>query len=192
MERLVEAAFKLFVSNGYHATSLEAIASEANLTKGAVYFYFGSKEKLALHLLEVLQQEVAAPLVNAILRSEGGNADKIVRYIHTGAEIGAKRPDQLLFMILMAIEFGRQHSDEIAAGIRALYARIYEALEKVIRTGQESGALAKDMRPREFASMIVAVHDGMMLEWHIRGADINGQELVRNVRKMLLNGIIPG
>lgn len=55
-----------------------------------MYFYFGSKEKLALHLLEVLQQEVAAPLVNAILHSEGGSADKIVRYIHTGADINGQ------------------------------------------------------------------------------------------------------
>ena len=45
MNRLIQAAFELFVIRGYHATSLEAISSKAGLTKGSVYFYFGSKEK---------------------------------------------------------------------------------------------------------------------------------------------------
>jgi TetR/AcrR family acrAB operon transcriptional repressor len=39
-EQVLAAALKLFVSNGYTATSIDDIATEAGLTKGAVYFYF--------------------------------------------------------------------------------------------------------------------------------------------------------
>jgi AcrR family transcriptional regulator len=49
---LIRAARRLFVRNGYAATSLADIAEEAGLTKGAVYSNFESKEDLFLALLE--------------------------------------------------------------------------------------------------------------------------------------------
>jgi AcrR family transcriptional regulator len=43
---LVDAADRLFVSRGFHATSVDQIATEAGYTKGAVYSNFTSKEEL--------------------------------------------------------------------------------------------------------------------------------------------------
>jgi AcrR family transcriptional regulator len=43
---LVAAAERLFVSQGFHATSVDAIADEAGYTKGAVYSNFATKEDL--------------------------------------------------------------------------------------------------------------------------------------------------
>ena len=54
MELLLDAALRLFVSQGYRSTNLEQIAGVARLTKGAVYFYFRSKE--AVLMLESLQK----------------------------------------------------------------------------------------------------------------------------------------
>jgi AcrR family transcriptional regulator len=48
---LLRAANRLFLRDGYAATSLAAIAEEAAVTKGAVYSNFESKEDLFLALL---------------------------------------------------------------------------------------------------------------------------------------------
>ena len=48
---LLRAASRLFLRNGFVATSLSDIAEEAGLTKGAVYSNFESKEDLFLALL---------------------------------------------------------------------------------------------------------------------------------------------
>lgn len=189
LARLTEAAFHLFVLKGYHATSVEAISTEANLTKGAVYFYFGSKENLVLHLFSVLKAGIVDALVAAILKGGGSATDRIIRYIHCGADYGEKRPDELLFMIQMSIEFGGQDDNAIAGGINELYTRVYDALEQVVSDGLEQGTLPAQLKAWELASMIVAVHDGMMLEWHRRGRVISGPELVRHVRHMVLSGI---
>ena len=45
---LIEAADRLFTGNGFHSTSLDAIADAAGYTKGAVYSNFDSKEDLFL------------------------------------------------------------------------------------------------------------------------------------------------
>jgi AcrR family transcriptional regulator len=45
-EDLVEAADRLFTEQGFHATSVDAVADAAGYTKGAVYSNFASKEDL--------------------------------------------------------------------------------------------------------------------------------------------------
>jgi AcrR family transcriptional regulator len=49
---LVDAAERLFTAQGFHATSLDAVAAEAGFTKGAVYSNFASKEDLFFALYE--------------------------------------------------------------------------------------------------------------------------------------------
>jgi AcrR family transcriptional regulator len=49
---LVDAAERLFTGQGFHATSLDAVAAEAGFTKGAVYSNFASKEDLFLAVYE--------------------------------------------------------------------------------------------------------------------------------------------
>ena len=65
---LVAAAERLFTGNGFHATSIDAIADEAGYTKGAVYSNFASKEDLffavyasrAEHGIADYEREIAA------------------------------------------------------------------------------------------------------------------------------------
>jgi AcrR family transcriptional regulator len=49
---LIDAAERLFAAQGFHATSLDAVAAEAGFTKGAVYSNFESKEDLFFALYE--------------------------------------------------------------------------------------------------------------------------------------------
>lgn len=49
---LVGAADRLFTTNGFHATSVDAVAEAAGYTKGAVYSNFASKEDLFFAVYE--------------------------------------------------------------------------------------------------------------------------------------------
>ena len=49
---LLKAAGKVFARHGYERATLDEIAEEAGLSKGAVYYNFASKEELFLALLE--------------------------------------------------------------------------------------------------------------------------------------------
>src|SRR5579875_2600116 len=62
-QRLLEEAQRLFRERGYAATSLEQIAEAAEVTKGAIYGHFSSKEDLLLSALD----EAPAPGATAIL-----------------------------------------------------------------------------------------------------------------------------
>jgi len=59
IQALVSVARQAFTVKGYADASLEDIASDAGVTRGAVYHHFGSKKKLFLAVLEAVQSEVA-------------------------------------------------------------------------------------------------------------------------------------
>lgn len=47
-----EAALKLFTTNGYHSTTINAIAKEAGVAVGLMYNYFSSKEALLISMID--------------------------------------------------------------------------------------------------------------------------------------------
>jgi AcrR family transcriptional regulator len=51
-ERVIDAAERLFVDEGFHAVSVDRVAAEAGYTKGAVYSNFHSKEDLFFAVYE--------------------------------------------------------------------------------------------------------------------------------------------
>jgi AcrR family transcriptional regulator len=51
-ERLLEAAERVFAEHGYRGASVDRVAAAAGVTKGAVYWSFGSKEELFFALLD--------------------------------------------------------------------------------------------------------------------------------------------
>lgn len=51
-ERLISAAMRLMLHQGYSATGIDSICGEAGVSKGAFYHLFRSKEELAIATLE--------------------------------------------------------------------------------------------------------------------------------------------
>ncbi len=90
-QELIRAANRLFLRNGYVATSLANIAEEAALTKGAVYSNFESKEDLFLALLQESDPEWAAPHdVSAV----SPNDDPPERAASFGRHAASQRPSR--------------------------------------------------------------------------------------------------
>lgn len=61
--RLLEAAAAVYARRGFDGATVDEVAAEAGLTKGAVYDHFGSKEKL---LLAVLDEHLSTQIAEQI------------------------------------------------------------------------------------------------------------------------------
>jgi AcrR family transcriptional regulator len=77
--RLLEAAARVYARRGFDGATLDEVAAEAGLTKGAVYDHFGSKEKLLLalldeHLASQIGEQIALfdPALDAVERPRAG------------------------------------------------------------------------------------------------------------------------
>ena len=63
---LLDAAERLFATQGYAATSVRQIVSEAGVTNPMLYYYFGSKEELFVTLLKTRFDEFRASVADEI------------------------------------------------------------------------------------------------------------------------------
>jgi AcrR family transcriptional regulator len=63
--KLVAAAQELFGRDGYAATSIEAVAASAGVTKGAAYHHFSSKATLFRMVFVYEQEQISAALEGA-------------------------------------------------------------------------------------------------------------------------------
>jgi AcrR family transcriptional regulator len=186
LEKLLSAARHLFVSKGYASTTLEEIAAAVEMTKGSVYFYFGSKEAVLLELLNQAEQIVIDTVLKLLETCGGSATDKVVHFLHHQAQLGVTDRENMLLIILMSLEFD---DGRVARKTRALYRKLYEGLNEVIREGQKMGEFRTDVPSRELVSIIVANHDGTFLEWYRRSDELSGTRLVKAMRGIILTGL---
>ena len=80
-ERLLQEARRLFREKGYAATSLEQIAEAADVTKGAIYGHFSSKEDLLLSAIEATPSPDYSALLNDRARPAGERLNEFGRLV---------------------------------------------------------------------------------------------------------------
>lgn len=62
--KILDAANSIFLLYGYHGTTLQQIASKAVVNKAAIHYYFRSKERLYLKVIEnVLDQILSTDIM---------------------------------------------------------------------------------------------------------------------------------
>lgn len=55
---IIQAGMKLFAQKGFSSTSIQEIATESNISKGAFYLHFKSKDDLLLSILEYIFETI--------------------------------------------------------------------------------------------------------------------------------------
>ena len=71
-QRLIAAASRQFAHRSYSMVSLDDILAEAELTKGAMYFHFSSKQALALAIVDDLNEMSRAAVTELLARKMSG------------------------------------------------------------------------------------------------------------------------
>ncbi|HIC91917.1 MAG TPA: TetR/AcrR family transcriptional regulator [Syntrophaceae bacterium] len=57
-DTILEVAAKRFIQYGYHKTTVEEIARDADIGKGSIYLHFKSKEEILLELVRLFRTEL--------------------------------------------------------------------------------------------------------------------------------------
>lgn len=164
-ERILDAAAKLFGQRSYAAIGVAEISAEAGVPKGSFYYFYPSKQDLALAVVnrhwelqraEWLRILTAPDALPDRLRAlfESTRETQLQALNGTGAVAGC------LFGNL-ALEVSAQE-DPVRARLQEIFDEQIDIIEGAIRTGDEGGELSV-AAPREAAKAIVAQIEGMVL-----------------------------
>ena len=76
-ERIITAATRLFYSEGLRATSVDAVAEKAGVTKKTLYYHFETKDELITAYLASRDQPTLAYYARWFAETDGSTADKV-------------------------------------------------------------------------------------------------------------------
>jgi TetR/AcrR family acrAB operon transcriptional repressor len=147
---IVEAALACFDRHGIAGTTLEQIAEEANVTKGAVYWHFDGKASI----LHAIRQEAALPLLDRadctlLHRAESSPLARIEKFL--GGMLKAIDSDPRTRRALTVMQYRCEYADELLeelADMRRNNDRLVKSLEKAYVEARKAGELAPGFTPR--------------------------------------------
>lgn len=160
-QRIVEAMRLSVGERGAAASTFDHVAREANVSRGLLHYYFGTKEQL---LVEVVRRETEARLAGL----ESALADA-----HSQAEIvavllaslqDAIENDPGYYTLVFELFTAARHQPEIQRELGELFGRTRVHLAEVLAAKQRAGDVQLDDDPEAVAAVLFALGDGVALQ----------------------------
>ena len=140
---ILEAAASLFIARNFADVTMSDIADAADVTKGALYHHFDSKEDLYLSMLHAYLEEIKR-LTADVVAAEDSCRQRLRQFTLTFLQL--PRQKQAL-MQLVRRDVNIFHGRERERLVRAYQAALPEQAEKIIQAGIDDGELiAADAR----------------------------------------------
>ncbi|WP_067471990.1 TetR/AcrR family transcriptional regulator [Nocardia amamiensis] len=125
---LISTAKRLFLEEGYQATSIDKVAEAAGFTKGAVYSNFRTKDELCLAVLDEIHGERAAEVADIVAAPT--TADRLRRLAEWAERvIGDPNWTQLELEFTVQARRNGQLRGELATRLGAIVSMIGTALK---------------------------------------------------------------
>jgi AcrR family transcriptional regulator len=149
-----EAAFELFMEQGYHATSMRQIADQADLALGGIYNHFSNKEEIFEAIL--LDKHPYKQVLPLVLAAEGDTAEDLIRSAAKilVTELGS-RPELLKLIFIELVEFNGKH---ISGLLNEIVPKILPMLEKMIHVRKNLRKLPPPILVRSFLGMFFSFY----------------------------------
>jgi AcrR family transcriptional regulator len=164
-ERVLREAFALFAERGYAATSLRDIAEAAEISKAGVLHHFGSKEAIYSEVLDRRDQRDFVGME----AFDGDTWAFLERWVEL-VEHNSGEPAMVRLYSAMAAD-GVDADHPAHQWLHQHFVRAVQETAAVFERGKELGVVRPDAPSRELARTIVALSDGIQLQWLCARAD---------------------
>jgi AcrR family transcriptional regulator len=171
-DAVAEAAFALFLKEGFHRTTTRDIAREAGVSAGAPFTYFKDKEDILFHIVSKEQDLAGEQLVTTLSR-------QIVEATRTGADPeevfkSAFRTflhsvDVMRRFILLSYQETKSLNAETRRALIAREQRLQALLGEAIRYGAERGRFAADHIELKAHNVMILAHAWAIRHWVFAG-----------------------
>ncbi len=124
---LVDAAMAVFSAEGYQASTMDAVAAEAGVTKPVLYQHFPSKRELFLHLLSDVADRMRSVVVEAL--SDAASPHQQVQFgFRAYFDFVSSYPDQFRLLFGEGVRSDEAFSREVQQLERQIAAVIAELI----------------------------------------------------------------
>ncbi|MEV0720292.1 TetR/AcrR family transcriptional regulator [Asanoa sp. NPDC050611] len=165
-DKILEAAKLLFEQRGYSAIGVAEICTTAGVPKGSFYYFFESKQALALTVIDEHWAAQQAQWVS-ILRGEGDPLRRLRELFEATEEVqraGQARAGVVVGCLFgnLALELSNQ-AEEIRKRLQEIFEAQIDLIEQVVLEAKAAGLAGAAVDAREAGRSIVAQIEGRVL-----------------------------
>jgi AcrR family transcriptional regulator len=176
-QRIIAGAAQVFADHGYRQTTIDQISQALQLSKGAIYIYFKSKEELYVSVLQSIYERRFAALSTAYQVGDplSTKFEKISDRLS-----GMLDHDDYVFIRLSLEGFlESEHIPSLQAIKTASYQRFYKLLYALFEEGQLTGEISPELNLPSVITVLLALSDGLMLHSLVQDRGIDPERVRR-------------
>jgi TetR/AcrR family transcriptional regulator len=178
---ILRSAARAFSRRGYHGTSMDDIAAELLMTKGALYYYFQDKEDILFACHDYSLDQVLENLLT-VESSDGPPAEKLraLIFAHVMVMLDALQGSA------MALDFNAL-GPETYPKIVAKRDRFERGMRKLIRDGIEDGSFQET--DERLAAFMILGSINWITKWYREGGEYDGQAIADYFADHFIRGL---
>jgi AcrR family transcriptional regulator len=184
-KQILDAAERVFAERGFDKARMDDIVQESGLSKGALYWYYKSKDALIRALLDrvfISEMREAEELVTM----EASARDRLKIFVQFAVR-EYKRFEKLLPLAyeFIALAYRNKTVRETVIGYFTHYAEI---IAEVIQQGIETGEF-KPCDPQSVAIALIGMYEGMALVWFLDPEQVDWDRMSEQPLELFLAGL---
>jgi AcrR family transcriptional regulator len=167
-QEILDAAITCFTRNGFHKTSMDDICREAEVSPGALYRYFTSKEEI----IEAAARKGTELELTSWVEEEAARFDDFLELteLFTGFYFQViEQRDEFQMVIKLRLRAWAEalQNPEVKEEVLDRWEQRIGLSEQMVRRAQELGQINPDLDPGAVARVMQAIDDGFTLFWTI-------------------------
>ena len=187
-KQLMNAAIDCFARLGYQGTSIDRVARDAGVTKGAVYYHFRDKEDL---LFAAVKDRIGS-FEKRVLTAVGPSTDAIekLRQVIDTCFFHTTVSNHRRFIITLMIE-ALDTNERLSSEFRNILRRMRTFLARVVRDGQQRGELRTDVSPEAAAAAIMGGIIGAEVQHYQDREEVDLRQVLDTLVEQLTAWLMP-
>ena len=185
-EQILSAASSCFARKGFHGCTMQDICTEAELSPGAIYRYFRSKEEIIEAMCEEYRRQ-NLELIEVIRQAD--DTAQVLEDLAQAFFPGLEEPETCALDIELWAEALRNPD------VRSVFCRSFdvhlEAFTEIIRRAQQRGEVSAELEPTAVARVMMSLFQGLLLQKAL-APETDISSYVAVVRAMMTGGFWVG
>lgn len=180
--QIIDAAYQCFARKGFHQTTMRDIYDEANLSPGAVYHYFDSKDAIIQASFDFDYQRSrdlfdAAQASGDALQALNDLIDFFFHGLRAAARLGASRVNVQGWGEALV-------NPRVGHTVRQVTDSYLQALTSVVHQAQSAGQLDPSLDPLAVGQLLLSAYYGLELQLALN-PDVNVDQYAAAAKALL-------
>ncbi|SPF04734.1 TetR/AcrR family transcriptional regulator [Streptomyces sp. MA5143a] len=171
--QILDAAARCFARNGFHATSMQDVLKEADLSAGAVYRYFTGKEELIAAIVAEVISEIRGAFQEAAARRPLPSPEILIGMVIR--QILGKEPTlgpnggSLYPRLMVQVWAETLRNPDLQNVLNDGFAQVRQPWVEIVEAYQDAGMMRADIPALSVARTLIALAQGFAAQYALFG-----------------------